>query len=644
MSVEWSIVGEAGKAVDATPRAPAALQAQGALVSFDSLAADTMTWTAWLRSKGQAVTLVPELGQAITLYRNGVRYFTGTVTGRRITTTAQGPAALITVSGPWWWMDQIFLSSEIEDQAGNAGERTAYVFATGSPRTHLIALIERSIALGAPIQEGTVASAFAVPRLSLRNMPLAEAVGDIMRWLADGITYFDYAVEGYPALCMQRRAAAATVTLNPANAITPRINIAPRMDLQVEELEIFYARRETVDGKRVTVWDGQHAGEAVSGLPRRQPVVVSGPEKVWDLLPQDFTDSVTVRSAAFMSGNLGQGIDGNRQQPELAAVWQHDEMLRSSGAIPMFTRLGGWEETAGGFQFVTLKNSAVTRIVDRDGNPIPAGYDFYLTAGEPREWWAKDGIESVEARVTVTLSTFKTRPASLPEPDPPAWAQVRGAQTYAYALTSGAIKHVWWATINVTIPLVKTAWPVDTLLIRSEDYAFIHPPEGLAANLLATQNWLPYEGEVDYITEEIPGDHHLGRALNISGFLPETANMRALISGHSIRLSTGENTLRLGSAGRLSYRDLVNRFRQTGADNIVWLVESVSGNPGENPPPDPELEIPVGPEHALLWNGEVITFDGEPLTHTPDPELPEGTTTFAGDALAFDEDLITYND
>lgn len=590
MAVEWTIVGEAGKAVDETAHTLADLQAEGASIEFNSLEADRMSWSIWLRSFDDAAVVVPDAGQLLTVMRNGVRFFTGIVTVREPDFSDTRFGYNITVENAWWWLRQIFLSSEVPDQNGTVAERTAYVFATGSPRAHLIALIARAIALGAPISEGSIASCFSVPRLSLRNIPFSESISEIIRWVADGIVYFDYAAVGHPALSMQRRTPATIVTLDLASAIVPRIRIKPRFDLQVEEVKVFFARRETVDGKRLTVWDSQVAGAVASGLPVRQPVMVSGPEKVYDILPQDFTDSVTVQSALIDVGDI---------------IERYDERLRATGAegfsVGTFT-----EETSTGGSF-TLP-AITTQITDADGNAIDAAYARYLTLGEPRDWWVKDGIEHVQARVAATI--YQRVQYEIPgAATVPGWYEVLGGQIYDYTVDTGDGLQgvaVFATTASVSVPLVKTAWATPTLLIRAEDYAFVNPPEDLAANLLATQYWTPYEGSVSYVTEDIAAGHHVGKVLNIASFLPEAANMKALITRHEVRLATGENFLTIGAPDRYAYRDLVNRFRQNGADNIEWLVESVSGDAGDNPPPDPELEIPDYPE------GTTVGEDGQP--------------------------------
>ncbi|MCW1885636.1 hypothetical protein OKA04_12930 [Luteolibacter flavescens] len=630
MAVIWTIVGQAGKAVDATPRTLEALSAEGAIVHFESLAPCTMEWGVWLSSLADAAAaLIPELGQTITLLRNGSRYFTGTVTGRDPELTPGSYGWQITVSGPVWWLQQLLLSSDVEDQAGDDDERAVYVFPTGSPRSHLIALAQRAIDQGAPISIGSIASAFPVPRLSLRNGPISDAMGHVMRWLADGIVYVDYTAPGEPAVCMQRRAAAETVTISPA-AVMPRVRVQPRVELKAEQVKVFSAKRSTVGLKRLTVWDTQTAGAPSSGLPARQPVVVSGPEKVWDVLPQDFTDSVVVRSAPVTTSG----------EVPIEMLWRYDERLRASGAVPGFTRVGLWSEANFHFGYKFALTGIDTRITDAEGNAIPLAYSHYLTAGEPRDWWTKDGIEHVMVRVTATISTYAVT-GQTEEPEVPKWYELIGGKYESYLITNAPpparLKHVWSTTVSVSVPFVKTAWTADTTLIRAEDYAFVQPPAGLAANLLATQNWLPYEGSVSYVTTEIPAGHHVGKRLNVSGSLPELANMGALISGHSVRLATGEHMLRLGAPERLGYKDLVARFRQTGADNIVWLVDQVSSDPGSNPPPDPGLEIPTGPPNAILFNGQPLMWDGEYLVWTAGSAL-----TYEGNRLLYQGQLLRY--
>lgn len=595
MATEWRIKGQAGKAVDNSLHTLESLQAEGAEVEFRTLDSDTLSWTANLRSMVEASAKVPELGQQITLFRNNVRYFTGTVTKRRLKVDGQGSRVEIGVEGPWWYLKQIFLSSEIPDQTGTAKERGAYILPTASPRTHLISLVTRAIYLGAPISMGTFASCYDIPRLSLRNIPLSEAFAEVMRWVADGHIYIDYqtAPSEFPALCMQRRAAAALYTLTPAAGVVSNIDLQPRLDLQVDQVHVMYAKRKTLDNKRVTSWESYSAGTAVSGMPRRQPVLTSGPE-LDTFLPPSFTDSVVVKSSPLLyQGQLTSGVFA-----------KYDSRLKSANAGPF--QLAPMTVMPYNGPPWTLP-AVSTRIVDKDGDPISAAFAYYLSVGEIKDWFTADGIKSIVAKMSATLYdgpyTWQGIDNSEPEPPPPGWYATLGGQIYTYdTLKAGIIQFnkIYAITSSVDVPLVTKLWAGKTTLIRKEDYNFVNPPADLAQNLLESQNWLPYQGTVSYISEAIPAAHAVGGVLNISGLIPETTNMRAMIAAHRVRLTTGETTYTLGSPGRLSYRDLVNRFRQNGADNVVMLRDYTSGDAGQNPPPDPALEIPIIPTGSIL--------------------------------------------
>ncbi len=625
MAVTWTIKGEAGRSVGAAERELSSMQMQGISPSFASLASDGISWQVWLRNTSQIPGLVPDYGQKITLYRNGVRYFCGHVTLRKPLFTAERFGYSLRVEGPWWWLAKTSISSVVPDQSSTASERAMYVFPAATVRTNLIALIYRAIALGLPISEGSIASTFAIQRLALSEKKFSEAFAELMGWITDGILYFDYsgADDTHPALCVQRRATATTITINPAAVCTPKIDLTPREDLLVEELSIYYARRATVDNKRLTVWDSETAGELTSGLPRRQLVTTSGPElSLW--LPQDFTDSVTVRSAPINAVDI---------------IGRFEERIRAAGGT---FGVGGFTEATSSGTF-TLPH-ITTRVVDVEGNPVDPAYSYYLAVGEPKDWWVKDGVEHVKGRLAATIYGVDLAPAGVGSYTavPPKWFEIIGGQVYTYSvLILGLLRSKWVYSTTVSVPvvLVKKHWPEDTTLIRAEDWGWFNPPPGLAANLLATQNHVPVEGSIDVVLDDPGPGNACGCAVNVSGFLPETANMRAMVSGYSVNLRTGATSYRFNPPDRLAYRDLVNRFRQSGADNIYYLVDSVSGDPGENPPPDPELEVPVGPPNALTYNGEYLMFDGDYITFTP---TPENAPTFNGAILTFNGAALTF--
>jgi|GEM_PF-4662711 len=568
MAIVWTIKGEAGKAVDASTHTLPELQAEGAVVEFRSLDSDRLTWSVWLGRYGEVAGLVPDNGQKITLYRNGARFFTGNVVNPKIVAEGGRVTAQITVEGPWWWLKNMMISNVLADQAGTTKERAAYVFATGGVKNHLQGLAARAIDAGAPISAGSIADTFNIPRLSLRDMSYAEAFCELMRWVADGTLYFDYSGSDAtpPALCMQRRGAAATVTITPSLGCFPRIEITPRLDLKLSQVKVASAERATVDNRRVTQWALQTAGTADTTRPSVQLVTTSGPE-VDTYLPQDFTDAVVVRSAEIGAAQI---------------ILNKEDRLRLTGGIGL--SLGPYDDGL----FAT--QDFPTTITDADGNSLPAGYNYYLTAGETKDWWAKDGIGWINARVTAMIHTAIDAELPLPSPytvTPPSWYQaIGGSMQGGYIVPDPArMRWVFYTTVSVPFIAVKNDWSTDTTLIRQEDYAFVNPPADLAANLLASQNWLPHEGAISQAIDpgDIPAGHHLGKRVDVMELLPVHESMGALIVGQAITLRSGQVSYTLGAPARHAYRDLVNRFRQSGADNIVYLNETNPVSPPSGP-------------------------------------------------------------
>ncbi|MFT3991863.1 MAG: hypothetical protein QM680_10690 [Luteolibacter sp.] len=204
-------------------------------------------------------------------------------------------------------------------------------------------------------------------------------------------------------------------------------------------------------------------------------------------------------------------------------------------------------------------------------------------------------------------------------PSDPKWAQILGAQKYAFAYNLGdgsaGWKTVWEASVSAVVPLVQTLWATDTTLIRQEDWGWLNPPEGLAENLLATQSWLPWEGQADLAVDDIPDGNAVGCTLNVTGWLPETSSMYGLISGYSVTPATGQVSYVLGPPPRQAYRDLVNRFRQGGADNIYWISGGDDGN--DNPVfDDPPIVLPEPVGDVLTFNGLFLTCNSYPVLFT----------------------------
>jgi hypothetical protein len=569
MSDEWHISGEAGKALDETVRTLEEAQCDGLQINFGSLTPDEATWEVWLRNLDEAAGLLPEIGQEVTILLNGDRYFSGHVTGRKPNFSAAAYGYSITVSGPWYWLTKTPLSTEVEDETTVVTTRMIYLFDTGSPAAHLTSLAARAIAVGMPLQLGSIAACGDVPRLSIKDSSLSEAFAEVMRLVVDGLIYFDYSGGGNPALTMQRRATATVVTLDPAAVTISLIKITPRHDLQISEININYAEREAYGNTRATAFKTLTAGASAGGLPDRQIITVTGPEL--DLtLPQDLTDFVVVKSTP-LAGHIGDALE----------LW-HDLLKAGDADVNVYTT--AQVDVAPGSS-TSWPTDPMLLATDSEGEEINLSeWPYYLTKGEIKDWFKKDGIAAVQARITATVaSSAITGLFGGGVPERPKWARILGVRpTVHFVVVAGLLsyRYVWQATVSTVVPLVKTLWAEDTTLIRQEDWGWFNPPAGFADYLLETQNFVPWEGQVSIATSETPPANLVGSVLNITGTLPELADMKALISGYSVTPKTGEITFTLGPPARHAFRDLVNRFRQSGNDNIYWLDQAgTSGSP-----------------------------------------------------------------
>jgi hypothetical protein len=102
------------------------------------------------------------------------------------------------------------------------------------------------------------------------------------------------------------------------------------------------------------------------------------------------------------------------------------------------------------------------------------------------------------------------------------------------------------------------------------DYSFISPPANLAANLLTTMNFIPYEGTVRITEQTAGGTRYRGCKVNLANTRSELASMGAMVAEETLDLKNGTTDLTLGTPPRLDYRSFTDKIRRTSQDNIVF--------------------------------------------------------------------------
>jgi hypothetical protein len=545
--MSWTLKGATGEPLDATARSLESLRIESAVVRFQSLAEDTLTWTAATEDAAGTGTIVPRIGQVVELWRDAVRVFRGHAVAPKV-----GMKNIaVTVQGPWWWLDRIALTSDQTDATGTTAERATYVFATGSLKTRLETLIDRAIANGAPIRRGTVAAMFDVPHATVAERSCAAALAEVMQWCPDAVAWFDYSDtsgSGLPILNIGRRAGFTATTLTIGTDLVEVADLSPRLDLEVSRAELSYVTRQAATGK--PAWALQASGTAAAG--KRQIVTLSGPE-ITDYLPRDDFATGTLRTAPVSNS--------------VQEMYLFDPMVKEAIANG---NTAGFQGSYNGYGYGTFAGRP----------PIQCAYTtgFHrILEGAVQEWMkSPDGYRNSAGTLLPALTESE-------------W-KVQGWAYFYYTSSSGvgntvtylaARNRAVWGTIggqtvyavylDYTIPVIDVSFDSLATLYRNWDYDFLAPPDDLAAELLAAQNWIPWDGTITTVADDVTGANLLAAKYNLAGTLTECATMAALARGCSHDLMRGRTTIELGAPARVDFGTLVSRIRQSPQDNIVYL-------------------------------------------------------------------------
>jgi hypothetical protein len=563
--MSWTIKGEAGKTLDATARALAAgLNISSCVLKFQSLAADTLTWTADTTAATGAGTIIPDFGQIVELYWDATRKFRGHVTGVRVGTRK----ITVTVDGPAWWMERTNLTSSILPYVGadgvtagqTAAERAQYVFPTQSLATSISALLARAVTNGVPMTAGSVATMYDVPRITLSEMSCANALATLMSWCPDAVAWFDYSGAA-PVLNVTRRGVAAAITYTIATDAVEIGEIVPRMDLQVARSELHYVTRNATSGK--PAWASQASGTDAAG--KRQIVTISGPEIV-DFLPKDDFESVTVQTAnaAISSALVAQRDTG------LAAIIARYGYLPGAIADWISYYVTSYNPADYNGRRLTTRYFSPYTITTDAGVKLSTAVGKYIVLTGDLPDWAMTLLGGIRVQITGTWvatntsGTYSDVERMIQDGGfgfSAGWLYQSGPETY----------YVSGRQFSISGILVNAPKLTPTAIYKAWDYDYLTPPAGLAAALVAAQSWVPWEGPITLAAEDCSGDNLLPHQYHLANALPACSTMGALAKGVSHDLMMGRTTIDLGAPARMDFGTLVSRVRQDPKDNIVYL-------------------------------------------------------------------------
>lgn len=559
----WQIGGQVGAAMNTTWRSPETLRMSSGQVEFQSLAADTFRWTSETDDATGAGVVIPDEGQIVQLFKDGDRKFWGVV--KKVEPSFTGYD--IEVTGPWWWMTRVMLTSTQTDPNGGTAERLKYEFATGQLRGMFQALISRLIANGVPMILGDVAGMYKFVKLTLSNTNGAEALAKLMQRVPDAVAWFDYtgAAGTDPILNISRRNGADAMSTTTFTVGTDRLTmgkIRPRLDLEIKKVRLDYMDRHPTTGRARFQKDVSSTitGDGFTG--KLQVVPISGPEIV-DFLPKDDFESVSLKTVASVNNN---GVARTRDATLSQIAKKYGNPAGGIGtAVTTYTGQTG----PGAYQVANTKSFPALAVQRDNGSYITNLAGRFLVVSSDLPEWALKQYGGV--KVTVSGTWIATQAGK--------WtASFEALRAGALAVGAGNFisltgPYLSWAAraFSYQAVLINTSFPAAKTVYKVSDYDFINPPDGMADGLRSAQNWIPYEGPFSLVADDVTCENRLGRCIHLAGTRAELASMKATVKSMSYDLLRGQINYKLGAPARTTFGTAMGRVPTNPQDVIIQL-------------------------------------------------------------------------
>lgn len=576
--MSYDIKGESGKTLDATTRVLGAdLKVVNATLRFESLGMDRLSWTARTIDLEAGETILPDVGQRVDLYQGATRHFRGWVTEAR----QSNYGTVVVAEGPWMWLRKMPITTS-RTQFTTTADRATVVFNAGNVATHITALLNRAIALGAPIAIGTIATCYTIPKLQLSLMSFADALAELVRWVPDAVGWWNYSGTGTPTFNLSRRGGMSATSYAAGSGDLTGYEVTGRPDLIPARVEIQYIDR---DATGLPLYASQADGTAVVG--RTQIIPVSGRE-LDTFLPPDEYDQFQVQTV-----DANQTLNNIKpwlmlSVPEVVTSRTQflgrpnpTEVTLANGEVIVLPN-----STSGGlgsysFPQPTLKfqNPETGATISRVGKRL-------LVTKEPPEW--AEGVLANAERVKVSGRIYVLEESTLlnssggggiDAPAAPDWQGAFPWQTSflmnGYKASTTLVGYPWARVYFLALDfefetyLTTSNYPVPTTVYRPQEYDYNAPPAGLAAALRTAQNFTPYEGRMEFKSAAPPAlANPLSGLVQITSAQTALATMGAMVKAATYDLLNWSTRLELGGPARFAIGTLAARVRGTPQTNI----------------------------------------------------------------------------
>jgi hypothetical protein len=581
---DYIIKGESGKTLNATDRFLGAdLLAVNASLRFENLGPDVLTWTCRTESITAGETIIPDVGQRVELWdsTSTQRYFRGWVTQARATNFG----VQVVIEGPWQWLQKIDVTTSLTSITTDT--RPTIIFNEATIASNITALLNRAIALGAPIAVGAFALTYNIPKLQLSMMSCADVLAELMRWVPDCVGWWDYTGtgSGTPTFNLSRRPTMATQTLAVGISALVDFDLTGRPDLVPSRVEIKYIERQA-DGR--PTYRVQAAGTSVGSTPvgKNQTIGLSGKELDTFLPPDDY------QSYTAKISNANDTLNNTRIQ--LLPMIQEVAASRAQFS----GRPNATDVTLANGETITLQTSTSgvgTRIYPQPAlqflNPdtglaISRIGKRFISSPEPPEW--AEGVFANVEKVRITGRIYRIVESTLVN-------STGGGGIDAPNIENWAVAFPWSSQLLLTgfypsttilgypwarVLLYALDFEVDTFLTTSpigsstiykpQDYDYLAPPASLATNLLAVQGFTPYDGSVRLQANSLGSLlNYLQYKINITGAHSGLSTAGALVRATTYDLASQSIDLEVGAPSRFNFAALGGKVRQTPQTNIT---------------------------------------------------------------------------
>lgn len=586
----YLIKGETGKTLSAGGHwLGDTLKAVGANLRLESMGMDRLTWTARTVDIDAGETTLPDVGQMVELFYDltdlgfgQVRLFRGWVTEAR----AINYGVVVVVEGPWQFFRKMTATTS-KTLNGSTDTRPTMDFAAGSIATHVATVVSRAIAEGAPATFGGMTAAYTVQKLKLSQATYADVIAELLRWVPDCIAYWDYqsAPTGHGIFTVVRRSALGSTTYTVGAGELTDYQVTGRPDLVPTRVELKYIQR---GADQRPVYAVQSAGtSAGSTAPGKNQVIVISGDEADTFLPADDYNSYTVQTYdanATLNNTrirllpmIPQVVSSRTQFNGLpnatSVVLANGETIEVTTSLSLGTK-GFYPQPL--LQFLDpVTGAAISRVGKR-----------FLMSAPPPEW--AEGVLANAEKVKITGRIYKIVESTL-------YNSTGGAGELAPAIEDWAAAFPWssqllltgyrpsftfinkpWASVylyaldfELETYLTTSNYPNPTTIYKPQDFDYTAPASGLAASLLAAQNFTPYDGRLELAYTGPTSGPGLASLVNIAGAQTELATMAALPRAVELDLTSYKARIELGSPSRFDLKTVAGKVRSTPQTNIT---------------------------------------------------------------------------